>query len=186
MKRLILGSLLAAIVVFIWGFLYWNVLPFRNSAIASVADEAALAQALGALPETGTYQVPDLRAHPSPEAYTAQLAQGPFALVQLRKEGVNWAAPSIFINGFLHYLITALLIGLLLRKTRFASFGERFALVFLAGLAAAFFANLGDPIWFYLPWDYHVLQFGYDLTTWILIGLVMAKFVQPEPSTARL
>ncbi len=186
MKRLILGSLLAAIVVFIWGFLYWNILPFRNSTIATVADEAALAQALGSLPETGTYQIPDLRSYPSEEAYTAQLAQGPFALVQFRKGGVNWADPSIFISGFLHYLITALLIGLLLRKTRFATFGERFGFVFLAGLAAAVFANLGDPIWFYLPWDYHLLQFGYDLTVWILIGLVMAKFVQPEPSTARL
>lgn len=185
MKRLILGSLLAAVIVFIWGFLYWNILPFRNSATLPVPDEAALTQALEAFPETGTYQIPDLRTSESEEAMTAKLSQGPSALILFRKEGVNWADPKIFIGGFLHMLITALLIGLLLRRTGLATFGARFGLVFLAGLAAAIFANLGEPIWYYQPWGWHILQFGYDLTVWIIIGLVMAKFVQPDLSTVR-
>jgi hypothetical protein len=186
MKRVVIGSVLAALVVFMWGFLYWNVLPFRNSATQAAPDEPALAQALAALPGTGTYQIPDLRANASQEAYLGRYGEGPVALILLHKEGVNLSDPSMFINGFLHMLVTSLLIGLVLWKARLATFGARFGLVFLAGLAAAIFANLGEPIWYYQPWDWNLLQFGYDLTVWILIGLVMAKFVQPEPSTARL
>jgi hypothetical protein len=182
MKRLVLGSLLAAFVVFIWGFLYWNVLPFRNAVTLPVPDETA--QALGALPESGTYQYPDQRGSESVEAFTAKLGQGPVALVLFHKEGAA-ASPAMFINGFLHMLITALLIGLLLQKTGLATFGARFGLVFLAGLAAAVFANLGEPIWYFQPWGWHLLQFGYDLTVWLLIGLVMAKFVQPDAAALR-
>jgi len=185
MKRLVLGSLLAAVVVFFWGFLYWNVLPFRSSATQAAPDEPSLAQTLGALPATGTYELPHLSASESPEAFVGRLSQGPIALVLLRKEGANASDPAMFINGFLHMLITALLIGLVLRRTGLATFGARFGLVFLAGLAAAIFANLGEPIWYFQPWDWHLLQFGYDLTAWVLFGLVLAKFVQPEAVRAR-
>lgn len=186
MKRLILGSLLAAFIVFMWGFLYWNVLPFRNAVTLPVPDEASMSQTLGALPETGTYQLPDLRASESAEALVGRMSQGPIAYILLRKEGANASDPSMFINGFLHMLITALLIGLVLRRTALATFGARFGLVFLAGLAAAIFSNLGEPIWYFQPWGWHILQAGYDLTSWALIGLVLAKFVQPEASAARL
>lgn len=180
MKRLILGSLVAAVVVFLWGFLYWNVFPFRTAATLPIPDEPALAQALQALPESGTYEVPDLHAGQADEELIGRLGQGPIALVMLRREGVEWPNPATFIGGFLHMLVTALLIGAALRMANLASFGARFGLAFVAGLAAAIFANLGEPIWFYHPWGYHVLQAGYDLTIWALIGLVMAKFVRPD------
>lgn len=180
MKRVILGSLVAAVVIFFWGFLYWNILPFRNAATLAAPDEQGLMQQLSALPESGTYQVPDLRNSGSEEEYGNRLGQGPIALILLRREGGPLFDPMVLLKGFLHMLVTTFLIAIALRMARLATFGARFALVFVVGLAAAIFANLGEPVWFYQPWDYHLLQAGYDVTIWALAGLVLAQFVRPE------
>lgn len=180
MKRVILGSLVAAVVIFFWGFLYWNVLPLRNAATLAAPDEQELMRELSALPESGTYQVPDPRNSGTEEEYGSRLGQGPVALVLLRREGGPLFDPMVLLKGFLHMLVTTFLIAIALRMARLPTFGSRFVLVLVLGLAAATFANLGEPIWFYQPWGYHILQAFYDLTVWSLAGLVLAKLVRPE------
>ena len=52
MKNLVLGALLAAVVLFAWGFVFWALIP--NAGVQMHPDEAALQQHLAeGIPETG-------------------------------------------------------------------------------------------------------------------------------------
>jgi hypothetical protein len=182
MKRLILGSLLAAVAMFFWGFLYWAASPFTYQIMRPAPNDQALAKAIGeALPASGLYLLP----HPTQgteEERTARFKAGPLLQVNLQKQGVDVVSGSVFFWGFVHMLLCSFLMALVLRIAAPAlpSFATRFQAAALAGLAAAAYSNLGKPIWWHQTWDYHLLNFGFDLGSWLLAGAVLAWFVRNE------
>lgn len=189
MRPLLLGSLLAALVLFVWGFLVWGLMPVNP--FDRAGDERALTQALLAhLPATGTYLLPHEGDTPAEfEAATAAMRRGPLAMVFFRREGVEPMSPVIFALGFLHMLATTLLVALALRAVAPAlpRFGQRAGLVALFALAFALWARMGEPIWWHHPADFYALYFVSDAVGWALAGLVLARFVRrAEPERVRL
>src|SRR5207253_2009846 len=94
--------------------------------------------------------------------------------------GVEPMAPSQFVQGFVHYFASALLAGAILAlmaKSRPTYLG-RVGLVFLVGLFATVSIQLSAPIWFYHPWNYHLLTSLYDVVGGLLIGLVQGAVVR--------
>ena len=182
MKRLLIGTTLAAIVMFFWGFLCWGALPFAWQIIGRAPDEAALQKALReALPQPGAYFLP----HPSsgasdPATHAARAKEGPIATVLIHGgEDPNDPAPMIW--GFVHMWVSALLMGLLLQRFAPASVSAAIGVAASAGLAAAVWADLGRPIWYAQPWDYHLLYAVYELVGWVLAGAVLGYFLRPRP-----
>jgi hypothetical protein len=181
MRKAFVGSLLAAIAVFIWGFLYWNVLPFKTAVFTPVADERGLAQELSRhLASSGAYAIPDLRSSPDQKSFLGNLESGPIAEIVYQKEGSPAVTPGRMLAGFAHMFLSALLMALLLNMAlpQLRSYGSRVIFVLLAGFAGAFFAHLGNPIWFHQPWSYHILKTVYDVTCWALAGFVLARFIR--------
>jgi hypothetical protein len=180
MKRILIGSVVAAVVLFVWGFLFWGLSGVSNAVMDPVPDEAALSKTLSeALPRTGVYILPYPPAQPGPEFIQRHQA-GPLAQIFYRREGTNPMSGGVFAGGFLHMLVSALVMAFALSLVLPAAsgYGERVRLVLLAGLAGAIYSNLGKPIWWHQTWDYHFLSFVYDFTSWVLAGLVLAKFVR--------
>ncbi|HET7292937.1 MAG TPA: hypothetical protein VFM88_10965 [Vicinamibacteria bacterium] len=179
MKSLVVGSVVAAVAMFFWGFLVWGVSPFPYQVLKPVADVPALQQALKAtLPETGVYLFP----HPSQgpeEELQKKVSEGAFGRVVFVREGATMGGAT-FGLGYLHNLVTALLLALLVRQAGGVTYGARLGTVVLAGLAGAIYSNLGKPIWYFDPWGAHVLDFAYDLSSYVVAGLVLAKLVKPE------
>lgn len=179
MKRLLIGTTLAAIALFVWGFLYWGAVPFAWRIIGPAPDEAALQAALGeALPEPGAYFLP----HPftgDPEAHAARAKAGPIVTVLIHR-GQDPNDPTSMVGGFVHMWISALLIGLLLRRFAPATVGAAIGVAATAGLAAAVWANLGRPLWYAQPWGYHLLFAIYEFVGWVVAGAVLARFVRPR------
>jgi hypothetical protein len=189
MRSLLLGALLAAVVLFVWGFLVWGLMPVDP--FLEVTDAPAFTQALTAqLPETGVYLLPAQGR--TDEAYAAaveSMRRGPLAMVFFRRAGVEPLSAGFFALGFLHMLVSALIVAGLLRLVAPAlpRFGARFAFVALFGLAVGVWARLGEPVWWPIPWDFHLLYFVSDLGSWALAGLVLARFVRSaEPERIRM
>jgi hypothetical protein len=186
MKRLLLGSLLAALVMFIWGFLFWAV-PWPNPAIHTMgADaEAAVAEALRRqIPETGTYVIPNPQTT-DPQTYTARHEAGPVAMLFVQADGFAPMRPGVFVGGFVHMLAVAFLLGLILRIAApvAPTYGKRVLFVLLLGLTAALWSEIGEPIWWAHPWAYHLTVFVSDVTTWGLAGLILARFATSPSRT---
>jgi len=179
MKRLLVGTTLAAVALFLWGFVYWGAQPLAWRIIGPAPDEAALQKALGeALPEPGAYFLP----HPfegDAETHAARAKAGPVATVLIHG-GADPSDPAPMIRGFVHMWVSALLMGLLLRGFAPASVGAAIGVAATAGLAAAVWADLGRPIWYAQPWDYNLLFALYELGGWVVAGAVLGFFVRPR------
>ncbi len=180
MKRILIGSVLAAVVLFVWGFLFWGVSGLADAVMDPAPDEAALSQKLAeVLPKTGVYLLPYPPSSPTDE-FVRRHEAGPLAQIFFRREGTNPMGGGVFLGGFLHMLVSALVMAFALSLVLPAApgYGARVKVVLLAGLAGAIYSNLGKPIWWHQTWDYHFLTFVYDFTSWVLAGLVLAKFVR--------
>jgi hypothetical protein len=182
MKGLLIGSALGALAMFFWGFLWWGAphnLPY-TTVIKSAPDEAALAAALTqTLPATGVYVLPNPASGASAEEVQKRAAAGPIAQVVFVKEGAAMGA-GVFIWGYVHMFVTCLIGALILRGALASTngYGSRVSFVLMVGLAGSFFSNLGKPIWWHQPWPYHLAYFAYDLSSWLLAALILAKFVR--------
>lgn len=181
-KGMLLGSLLAAVAMFVWGFVFWTT-PLGKAAMSHGVDADRAQEALrGLFPEDGAYFVPDMAEGESQESWLERHRRGPLAMVFVHRAGANPMEPMTFVNGFLHMLITCVLIAWLLGKALPAlpTYGARLGFVLLAGFAAAFWGHAADPIWFYNPWRFHLLAMVYDLGAWGLAGLILARFVRAD------
>ncbi|MBN8248461.1 MAG: hypothetical protein J0L84_13595 [Verrucomicrobia bacterium] len=181
MKRIVLGSFLAALVIFVFGAAFWTCpIPYAYVEKASAGD-VELGQLLrNALPNDGLYLVPS--AAGGSEAAMALHRQGPVATIHYRRDGTEPMAPSMLISGFFHGWVTTFLLAVLLHLAARPRFGERLLLVALAGIAITNYTVLGGGIYWFHPWPWLVLNAAYDATTFLIVGLVLAAIVKPRPA----
>jgi hypothetical protein len=189
MKKFVLAPALAALAMFFLGFLYWG-LPMSPAykTMSRVADDDAAAVALARLfPETGVYHVPGL--HVEATKLTALMKRGPTAEVTFMKEGHDPGSPVMFLKGYVHYFVIALLLMIMLLKAvpSFTGFNSRVKFTAAVGLVAAAF-ELTDTIWGNHPVGYHVAVGIYIFLECTVAGLVLAKFTlassEPGPIPA--
>lgn len=179
MLRLIIGSLVAAAVTFLmgWGF-FATPMQEMGYAKTSPAVEEQLRAALAALPETGTYFIPDAA---SPDA-ARRMEEGPVALVKVNQGGARMMDPVVFGGGYLHMALSFLLLGIVLWVLRrpLPTFTSRVLPVILIAALAAFWTRIGEPIWFHTDWTNALYLAGADFLSLAVGGLIMALFV-PRP-----
>lgn len=185
MKGVILGAVVGGLVMFVWGFVFFGVLPTSSSVIKAVDNQAEMQQLLkDRLPGTGVYMVP-FAEDASDTEFQALHTQGPIVTIQYREEGGEPMAPGTFMLGYFHEVLVLLIMGLLLKITGIDSYGGRLAVVFLGGVAGSMFATMSAPIWWLQPWSMPLMDMLYQSVAWFLAGLVVAGMVKPtSQSTA--
>jgi hypothetical protein len=192
MIRLVVGALLSAVVLMVWGAVFWMVLPWGHSTIKGLPNEDAVARVLrDAVPESGSYfyPYPDpalMKGH-DPEAreiFTIKNRRGPVFQLVYRKEGLDANDPSVFGFGFAHFAAASFLAGLLLWAAAPRHYAARVLFVAGAGVFASVAVTLSNPIWFHHPWHAALVQAGFDVGCWVLAGLVLGALVRPAPAPA--
>ena len=181
-KKIAVGAVLGGLAAFIWGAFFWMALPFGDMIITQPEDETSLLDRLRtSLPETGVYFLPDLREDPSDQDYPHRFQRGPVVQIFYRYPGVPYQSLWMFAAGYVHLVVSAGLMGILLAWAgpRLPKYGDRLKFVILVGVMIAFYANLLNPIWFHHPLDYHLMVSIDTICTWTAIGAVLAQVVQP-------
>lgn len=182
MKKAVLGVALAAIALFFWGFVYWGFGPYRTMIwLQANDDEQAGAALLDHFPDNGTYFVPGA----DHDQATAEglYEQGPIAFVHMiSASGRPMFDTSIMIQGFLLNLVVIVLIAVLLRQVVIAlpTYWDRVKFSALSGLIAAILIDCGDSVWWQIDWPWMLYNGLYHLTAWLLTGLILAKFIEPN------
>lgn len=194
--RVIVAAILAAVVMFLWGFVFWGMgvataldmmgpLPGNNDGSAG----ANLNQLVGEKGTTGVYIYP-WPADPNDEAtvtrFTDQHKAGPIVQVFYRKEGSQPMSPATFAMGWLHYFVLALLAGIVLKMALPAlpSFGQRVCVVSIIGLTGAIWSTIAGAIWFSHPWQYAIGDAIYGIVAGLLMAVILAAIIKPRAGTA--
>lgn len=185
--KLILGSLLAGLAIFIYGFVSFGVLKWHHP--KSLKTDAAVVEAVkAAAPEPGMYLIPSqLRAdgsHRSEAEWMQASAEGPFVLAMIRPGANRRPMVSYMTAAFTYAVIQALLLGLILRRARLG-YGPTVALGALIGLFVAASSWLPASNWYEYPvgyWAPYVVDY---VVQGVLASAILGKFVlAPRGSNA--
>ena len=184
MVRILIGSIVGGVAMFIVGFLLWATpLQYFGYSTATDAQNAAIQLSLAQnLPHTGHYMVPNPMTAVGGNGYT----KGPIASVDYNSSGYSTAEPAAMIGGFIQEVIVSLMIGLSLLAVagRVTDFPSRAKLAIGLSAAATVMINLGDPIWMHADWRYAIYALIADLAMLSASSLVIARWFLPRAIAA--
>ena len=168
------GALAGGAVLFIWGIVYWMVLPFHPMVFGQFQDEDAVASVLAQnAPESGIYIYPGGQDEEAME----KMARGPFAFVAFHPGGMaSMVRPLVTQLGI--QILGAFLISLLLARSRVASYWERVGFVVVLLLAAGVLCHLPDWNWWHFSTGYILTVFFDLLAGGFLAALALARVVR--------
>jgi small-conductance mechanosensitive channel len=185
-KRILVSSLIGAIVAFAWMWLSWMVMPWHDNVLNKVTDEAAVAQVLlSNAPKAGIYVVPSFIPDRSKSSEDIKkdmqqvhekIEKGPFAFVAIQPQGVKGTMFLPMVLAFSLYFIVALIISMILSKIG-QSFGCRATSAVLISLLLGLFSNAPNYIWWHFASDYTVLMLIDTVVPWTIAGLLMARIL---------
>ena len=186
--RFPLGVILGGVVVFMWGFVFWTLLPFAQSVIRPIPDEddSAMATSLKMnVRESGVYispKMPTAMDEDSKTKWEERHRQGPVYMLFYHQDGKEPMSPKVMAIGMGHSIGLAFVGAFILLAASPRSYANRVMLIFWAAVFVAVWADVGNAIWWHFPWDYTVLQLAYRIGGGLLLGLVLAAFIQPDPA----
>lgn len=186
MPRLILGSVLGGVAMWLVGFIFWGTplswLALKGSSDATTQTlQAALSQHLGPT-GTGAYPIP----WPGTPLGTQLYGQGPTAMVFFNTSGFANPDGGALIGGLVLAIVCTLIAGIALRMVAAQlSFAGRLKLVAVIAIAATAYSDLGQPVFNHMPLGYFIYLWISDVASWIAAGAVLA-WALPKPVVARV
>ncbi|MFZ0391426.1 MAG: hypothetical protein WAN36_13285 [Calditrichia bacterium] len=189
MKQVVIAGILGGIVVFVWGFISWVVLPWHNYSMQTLPQEERLVGEMRGLQlETGVYFFPGMaessdeeNARKNEEVWAENHRQGPIGMIFYHREGTEPMSPGVFILGILIAIIAAGVAAALLKISvnQISSYGKRVAFVAMIGLFSVIAVPIYNWNWLYIPATYTIIAVLDLFITWVLAGLVIAWRVKP-------
>ncbi|HEX8525363.1 hypothetical protein [Allosphingosinicella sp.] len=186
MARTVIGGVVAGIILFLVGFIFWAS-PLHRIAYsgadeaASAAIQASLAQNLGPT-GTGTYVIPT---HDTSQGM-ALYERGPVATIHFNSRGFAVEGMGMMVSGFLFALIAGLLIafGLAAVGRGGRSFAPTARMIVLVSVGITFWTILAQPVFNHHGWTYWIYAFVAESTALILAGLAVARWFLPPARSA--
>lgn len=193
--KLIIGSLIASVVCFFWGFLSWTVLSWHENGMHGFHEEEMMAEMFvkNAQAGHGIYTMPfpekvaknalEDEKKAAEEKFQKAVDDGPYVYAVVRPGKSHFSMGSNMIAGVVRSFCAALLIGGLLSLTTIP-YMARVAVCAAAGLFAGLVVDLPMWIWFELPFRDLMVNIVDHVIEWTFGGLVLAAFVGKNPTAA--
>jgi hypothetical protein len=184
MVRSVLGGLVAGLLMFVIGFVFWGT-PLSGLAFQRVDDtrsaavQLALAQNL-TQSGTGTYLVPT----PDTPQGTVAYGQGPIATIHFNARGFAANDLSMVPTGLAFALVAGVLMALGLGAVGAVGFAAHARLVILFSLGVTVWTLLAQPVFNNYGWAYWTYWFVTQTIAIAAAGLVIARWFRPAPRAA--
>ena len=184
MKRLLIGSIVAAILLFAWQALSWTALHVHDDAYLYTPAQDTLLNTLSShLPADGQYLVPRAKPEASAEEMEkmgAQMKGKPWAVITYQKAYDIEMGMSIF-RGFLIALVCALVVCSVISKLAVKTFGNIFGVVMSFAAISFLYVWYNQHNWFDVPWSVLKGELIDILVSWGLAGLWLAWWYSRRP-----
>lgn len=183
MKKLLIGSLVGAIILFIWSFLAWAILPIHLHTFSyTPAQDTILKSLADANMETGAYSLPmadnrnatafDATYQEASQKVMEESAGKPMATIYYLKEGYDMNIPRGFFFNFL--AVFAACIILVPAFTTTTSFFQRWWFTLVIGLIVNACGPLINYNWMGMPWSFTLDMVMDVFLNWAIVGVWLA------------
>ena len=176
MQKNLLLSGVAGIVLFVWGFISWAVLPWHNMVANQFTNEASVAQVLKEnSPQPGVYFLPFSEKDHGPNQV------GAFANVLPQGTDMNMGKQMAI--ALVTQIVGAFLVLMLLARTGGLNFWGKVGFVMLVGLIIGFVSHALYWNWFGFPAPYVLVTILDTTIGWALAGLAVARFAASDQTS---
>jgi hypothetical protein len=193
-KKMLVGGLVAALILFFWSSIAHTVLPTREAGIRVTQNEdAVLASLKTNMPASGMYFLPGLNMVKSKtgtteerqaaeQTWEKQLAAGPRALIVYHPTGAVMFDPKMLVREFLSDIAAAFIIVwmFLMALPNLRSFASRVLFVAFTGLLPWIVVDFSYWNWFEFPTEYAMAQIVDYVVGALLAGIFLAWFFRKE------
>lgn len=192
MKKTILGALAGGIILFVWSFLAWVILPLHAPTLHEIPDEDAIIAVLKpALSSKAVYAFPHNPGMSADQAaqnaWTEKSRRGPGGMIIYDPAGQDPMMSGAMITGFIIDFLSALVVAWLLARSTAvsSSYLGRVAFCGMFAIFAIVFNYLTMWNWMGFPADFTTALSVDALIAWLLAGLAIAAIVKaPAPQQA--
>ena len=169
MKQHLLMSVAAGVVLFVWGFVSWAVLPWHNLTANKFTNEAAVSRVLKEnAPQAGIYFLPFSEKDHGPNQ------TGAFANVL--PQGTDMNMGKLMATALVTQMISAFLVLWLLLQSAAKTFWHRVGFMALVGFVIGFVSHAPYWNWFGFSTPYVLVIILDSIIGWTLAGLAVARF----------
>ncbi len=149
MVKAIVGIVATAIVLNIFGFIFWGAATVPYQSLQTVSDSGAAQSALAThFPEVGTYLIPGSPAETkNAEVVAKQYQSGPVAMIHITSQGRPLMDPSIIVSYFILNVLIVAALATLFRVAGATEFRDFARLSLVAAVLAVILVDGGDMIW---------------------------------------
>jgi len=192
-KKVLLSGILGGIVLFFFGFVWHDLLPFGLIGIKDIPHEDAVITAMKTnVPEAGMYMIPGLNIPANATSAQRKEAQaaamkkattGPAGFLIYQPIGKDMDMGMLMTECGTN-ILQALLVAFLLAQTGLQRFGSRLGFAFVIGVLAAITTNISYWNWYGFPGAYTLNAITFLVLGYFLVGLIAAFFVKvgaPQP-----
>lgn len=178
-KKSVAAVALGGIIIFLWGWVSWTVLPWHQSVANEFADEAAVAEAIAEnASKSGVYYLPFRQEdHKKGEAA---------AFVNALPSGYDVKMSSLMVSQLIGNWIAALILFWLLSRTTGLDYWDRVGFITVIGVAVGFVSHYPYWNWFGFPAAYVAVVILDIAIAMFLAGLLMAKLVRGKSPGSRV
>ena len=186
-KRVILAGLLGGILLFLWGGLYHDLLPFGEMGLKELPNEQAIVGTLKPnLPDAGIYTFPTTGLPPDAthaqraakmDEVNQKAASGPQGLLIYRPIGTPLSGKMLITEGLTN-IVQALLVAFLLAQVGLKRFSSRLGFAFVLGLLASITTNISLWNWYSFPGNWMLSQLVFLIVGYLIVGIVVAAIVK--------
>lgn len=190
--KTLLASVVGGIILFMWGFLAWVVLPLHNSSIRDIPGEEVVLSALVSTGMSkGAYLFPGMNhrdgmteaeEEAARSVWTEKHKRGPVGIIVYDPVGVDPDMPLPMVRGVIICILAAFVVAwMLVRSTAVqGNFVARVAFCGMFGIFLTIAAHLVNWNWMYFPLDYTIAMSVDSLVGWTLAGMGIAAVIKPS------
>ena len=186
MGRILLGTLVGAVAIYVWGMVFWMVTPLPTMAIKHLPQEASTMTMLqGQLGESGVYSFPGITEEEAAATDDAcalcmeKFKKGPVGVLFYHKQGFNPMSASVMGMGFGIDVLCALAGAWLLSAARLPGFGQRLLFLIGLGVVAAISTHAKEANWMFHHPQYAAIMSIDTIGSWVFAGIAMAGIIKP-------
>ena len=192
MKQTLTAALVGGVILWVWGFLAWVVLPLHTSSMHRIANEDAVIEAMRpAMDAKGVYVFPsmpeDRMNQAAMDAWTQKYQRGPKGMIVYDPQGSDPMMPSQMIAGLIIFILTAFIAAWFLARSTAAasSYFSRVIFCGMLGIFVSFATHLTAWNWMGYPLDFTTAMAVDAIVGWLLAGLGIAAIMKtPKMETS--